>query len=129
MGRLETVLLETGSAALLWMEMGQGENIAGIYVRTMTQDGVLSPAALIIESSQARASGFPRAAVRGTDKLLLSYTEAGKTNQVKVLEVTLSQLIESRSIESAPTTQRLSSVRPTPEFCSASREDVGLSLQ
>lgn len=129
MGRLETLFLSDGSAVLLWMEMGQDENAAGIYVRRMSDAGVLSPAALVIESSQARASGFPRAAPRGSDTFLLSYTETGKSNQVKVLEVTLSKLIEARAIEPTRKVKRVSSARPAPEFCQMVSEDKIMSQE
>lgn len=87
LGRLETLALADSSAVFVWMEMGHTDTAAGIYARRWTADRQLSTGALIAESTQSRASGFPRGAVRAGHKIILSYTEATSTNQVRLVEI------------------------------------------
>lgn len=92
MGRIETVVLADSSALILWMETGTAENAAGIYARRLFSDGKLSAARLVADSSQARASGFPRAALRPSGRVVMSWTQAGEINQVRALELDSDQL-------------------------------------
>ena len=87
MGRLETVMLADQTALILWMEMGTAENAAGIYARRLWPDGKLSAPQLVADSSQARSSGFPRAALRLNGRVVMSFTQPGETNQVRLLEL------------------------------------------
>ena len=87
MGRLETVMLADQTALILWMEMGTAENAAGIYARRLWPDGNLSAPQLVADSSQARSSGFPRAALRLNGRVVMSFTQPGETNQVRLLEL------------------------------------------
>lgn len=87
MGRIETVMLGDKTALILWMEMGTAENTAGIYARRLHPDGKLSAAQLIADTTQARASGFPRAALRPNGRVLMSWTRTGESNQVMLGEI------------------------------------------
>lgn len=85
MGRIETVMLADRSALVLWMEAGTAESEAGIYARRLRADGTLSPPGLVAASTQARASGFPRAALRPDGKVVMSWTQAGPPSVVRTL--------------------------------------------
>jgi hypothetical protein len=85
MGRIETVMLADRSALILWMEAGTAENEAGIYARRLRPDGTLSPPGLVAASTQARASGFPRAALRPDGNVVMSWTQAGPPSVVRTL--------------------------------------------
>ena len=87
MGRIETVMLADQTALILWMEMGTAENAAGIYARRLWPDGQLSAAQLVADSSQARSSGFPRAALRPSGRVVMSFTQPGEVTQVRLLEL------------------------------------------
>jgi hypothetical protein len=87
MGRIELVMLRDASALIVWMEIGSKENVAGIYARRLFPDGSLSAAQLLSESSQARASGFPRGALRPDGEVILSWTKTGDQNQVQVMAI------------------------------------------
>jgi hypothetical protein len=119
LGRVETVVLADGSAVVLWLELGQAENAAGLYVRRLFPDGRLSAPALLAESTQARASGFPRAALRPDGRILMSYTRAGEKNRVSLLAFDPTSLsAATRTVDTTP----LRSSRPAPaalEFCAS----------
>lgn len=85
MGRLETVALPDRSSAILWMELGTAENTAGIYARRLAPDGTLSPAHLLADTTRARASGFPRAALRPDGRIVMAWTQTGEKNRVATL--------------------------------------------
>ncbi len=98
MGRIETVILDEQSALLLWMETGTVENSAGIYARRLFTNGKISAAHLVADSTQARASGFPRAALRPNGRVAVSFTQAGTPNQVRILELDPAGLTRPRSV-------------------------------
>ncbi|MBL9210037.1 MAG: hypothetical protein JNL92_06190 [Opitutaceae bacterium] len=85
MGRIETVMLADRSAVFLWMETGTAENAAGIYARRLWPDGTLSAPRLVASSTQARTSGFPRAALRPDGRVVMSWTQTSPANSVKTL--------------------------------------------
>ncbi len=118
LGRVETVVLADGSAVVLWLELGQAENAAGLYARRLFPDGRLSAPALLAESSQARASGFPRAALRPDGRILMSYTRAGEKSRVSLLAFDPASLSAAvRTVDAVP----VRSSRPAfadLEFCS-----------
>ncbi len=102
LGRIETVMLADGSAAILWLEVGDAENVAGIYARRLWADGTLSEARLVATSSQARASGFPRAARRPDGRIVMAWTQAGDPNQVRLLDFDPAQLVRPGKLAAAP---------------------------
>lgn len=118
MGRIETVLLADRSAVILWVEIGTAENSAGIYARRLWPDGRRSAAHLVADSTQARASGFPRAAVRPGDRIVMSWTQADTTNQVRTLEFTPGPL-NPATVSLATPPPAIGSPRPPLEFCVA----------
>ena len=85
MGRIETVMLADKSSLILWLEIGTAENVAGIYARRLFPDGKLSAPCLVADTAQARASGFPRAALRPNGHVVMSWTHTGESTQVKTL--------------------------------------------
>ena len=87
MGRLDLVMLPDKSAVVVWMEIATAENAAGIYARRIFPDGTLSAPGLVAASSQARTSGFPRAAVRRNGRIVLSWTQAAEPMQVQTCEL------------------------------------------
>ena len=92
-----TVMLNDSSALFLWMEVGTAENAAGIYARRLYPDGSLSVARLISDSTQARTSGFPRAAVRPSGRVVMSWTRAGTPNQILVSEIDPGTFVPAKS--------------------------------
>ena len=126
MGRIETLMLGDQTALILWMEMGTAENAAGIYARRLWPDGNLSAPQLVADSSQARSSGFPRAAIRPSGRVVMSFTQPGETTQVRLLELdpatftrstTRALTTTSGALNSQPSTLNSS---PIPlEFCIA----------
>jgi hypothetical protein len=127
MGRLETVMLADQTALILWMEMGTAENAAGIYARRLWPDGKLSAPQLVADSSQARSSGFPRAALRPSGRVVMSFTFPGETNQVRLLELDPKTLTRptALSVTKSPSgalNSQLATVNSPPipvEFCIA----------
>ena len=95
MGRLETVMLDDNSALILWMEMKSETNAAGLYARRLFSDGALSAPQLVTATTQARASGFPRAALRPNGHVVIAYTHAGELNQVRILEFNPAPLLRA----------------------------------
>lgn len=116
-GRLETVMLPDHSAVILWLEMKSEANAAGLYARRLYPEGTLSAAQLLADTTQARASGFPRAALRPDGRVLVSYTRNGELNQVQVFSFDPRELVRSLTL-SAPA-QRPSSLPAVLELCDA----------
>jgi hypothetical protein len=87
MGRVETVMLADASALVLWMELGTAGNAAGIYARRLFPDGKLSAARLVADSTQARSSGFPRAALRPDGRVVMSWTRPSEPTRVQLCEI------------------------------------------
>ncbi|MBL9189421.1 MAG: hypothetical protein JNK23_18205 [Opitutaceae bacterium] len=87
LGRVETVVLADQSALFLWIEIASADNAAGLYARRLFPDGALCAPRLVADTTQARASGFPRAALRPGGRVVLSFTQAGTPNQVRTVEL------------------------------------------
>jgi hypothetical protein len=116
MGRIETVTLLDGSAVILWMEAKSDANAAGIYARRLFPDGRRSLALLVAESTQARASGFPRAALRGGGRILMTWTQTGEPGRVQTLEFAPGILAPAVAQPAAPPRR---GPPANPEFCIA----------
>jgi hypothetical protein len=80
LGRVDVVLLEDGSAALVWMErVGEG---AQLRLRRMGAGDRPGRSVTVSELAGARASGFPRMRQAG-DRLLLAWTETGEPGRLR----------------------------------------------
>jgi hypothetical protein len=126
LGRIETVMLADRSALILWMEVGTAENSAGIYARRLWPEGQVSAPQLIADSTQARASGFPRAAARPNGHVVMSWTQAGEPNHVRTLAFDPSTLTRSKLSGLSTPNSQLSTLRPSTrllEFCVAPIRD------
>jgi len=119
-GRLELVTLPDRSAVVIWLESKSGDIAAGIYARRIFADGTLSAAELLADSSQARSSGFPRAAVRPNGRLVLTWTQPGEPTQVQVREWDPSAIGHSASI--LPPLRRIAT--PSPEICTSTESVI-----
>jgi len=80
-GRVDVAMLEGGAAIVSWVENVGGER-AEVRVRRVAhgaeEGGAREPAVTIARSTSARASGFPRMAVAGSE-VLFAWTEPGAT--------------------------------------------------
>ncbi len=85
LGRVDLAMQSDGSALVTWLEAKSDTALAGIYARRIWADGNASAAALLAESSQARASGFPRLALRSDGTAVLTFTHAGELNRLRTL--------------------------------------------
>lgn len=81
-GRVDCLTLGQNLAAASWLESSASGNSAGIYVRTFSPDALISEPWLIAGTSPARASGFPRMALRPNGEIVLAYTEEGKASRI-----------------------------------------------
>ncbi|MGH8250839.1 MAG: sialidase family protein [Steroidobacteraceae bacterium] len=71
LGRVETLLLDDGSALVCWMESLSGGG--AIRLRRISADGRRGAAITIAEPGSARSNGFPQLA-RAGDQLILAWT-------------------------------------------------------
>jgi hypothetical protein len=116
-GRLETVMLPDHSAIILWLERKSDTNAAGLYARRLFPDGNLSRPQLLAETTQSRASGFPRAALQSNGHVLVSYTQNAERNQVQIFSFDPNPLTRSLNLTAAP---RRATGKPTSlELCEA----------
>jgi hypothetical protein len=99
MGRVDLAMLEDGTSLVTWMELGSETNRAGVHARRLFPDGRLSSPVLLAESTQARASGFPRIAVRTGTQIVMTHTEEGETTRVRTSLFDASSLGPKRSSE------------------------------
>ena len=71
LGRVDLELLDDGSALVTWIESGRGQ--AEVRARRVGAAGRLAESWRVAESSDARASGFPRL-IRIGDEMLFAWT-------------------------------------------------------
>lgn len=90
-GRVDAVLLFDGRAVCTWLELAarDGSRPGGIYLRIVSADGTPGEPRLLVASTGARATGFPRLARLDDSHLLLSYTVDGTPARVATLLVSL----------------------------------------
>lgn len=119
MGRIETVMLPDRTAVVLWLELGTSETEAGIYARRLFPNGAVSSAALLADTAQARASGFPRAAARPDGRVIMSWTHTGGLSQVKTLEFDPASLVPGQGKRAAVPAVRPTGAARELEFCIA----------
>ena len=79
-GRVALVLEEDGVARVSWLEAADGG--AELRVRRAEAGGSVGPSLQVVETSQARASGFPRM-VRVSDGLLFAWTDVDGSGGVE----------------------------------------------
>jgi hypothetical protein len=73
-GRVDVVMLDDGSALVSWLER-TGEDRAEVRVRRVDRDGRAGGYLTVSGSSSERASGFPRIASAGADRILVAWTD------------------------------------------------------
>ena len=82
-GRVDVVALDDGSALVTWLEREEGGG-AVVLSRRVAPDGAMGPPRALVASTDDRASGFPRIARLGTDRLMLAWTAvAGDESRVR----------------------------------------------
>jgi hypothetical protein len=88
-GRVDAVWLPDGTAAFTWLESigGAPSRAGGVYLRCSSVDGTLGEAHLLVATSTARASGFPRLALLPDGRLLLACTLEGEPSRIATLLV------------------------------------------
>ncbi len=86
LGRVDVTLLDDGSALVTWLEEGAGaaRGAAAILSRRVARDGSASDPVALAATDAARASGFPRIARLGADRLMLAWTDPGGEGSVRV---------------------------------------------
>ena len=90
-GRVDVVLLEDGSAAVVWIER-VGTEGAEIRMRRVAPDGALGGPAVVTASSAERSSGFPRMALDGGD-LVMAWTDvSGAAPMVRAARIATASL-------------------------------------
>lgn len=95
LGRVDVTLLDDGSALVTWLAEGAGSGHgAAIMSRRVTTDGAMSDPVTMADTDAARASGFPRIARLGDDRLMLAWTDPHGEGRVRTatFDLTLWQL-------------------------------------
>lgn len=80
-GRVDVVMLDDGSVLVTWLEAGDGGT--AIVSRRVTRDGALGETVTLAATDAARASGFPRMARFGADRLMLAWTDPAGEGRVR----------------------------------------------
>ena len=84
-GRVDVVLLESGSAIVSWLEQGDG----ALLLREVSERGELGAIEKITSMATHRNSGFPKM-VRAGNQLVFAWTDArGETSHVRTAIKTL----------------------------------------
>ena len=81
-GRVDVALLQGGDALVTWIERVGGDT-AAVRVRRVRRDGRVGASSTVASSSAARASGFPRMVISGTD-VVFAWTVPGQPSAVNV---------------------------------------------
>ena len=92
LGRVDVTLLDDGSALVTWLAEGAGsEQGAAIVSRRVAADGAMSHPVTMADTDAARASGFPRIARLGDDRLMLAWTDPHGEGRVRTATFDLAQ--------------------------------------
>jgi hypothetical protein len=79
LGRVDVVLLEDGSAVVVWLEAGEED--AALLARRVSPGGaegaLVGPPVQLATTGAARASGFPRMAAGPGERILVAWAEPG----------------------------------------------------
>lgn len=86
-GRLDTILLQDGSALVSWIE--NADEGAEIRVRRVYPDGTLEASSVVAATSASRASGVPRI-TRNGNAVYIAWTKAGTPLSIRTAVATLS---------------------------------------
>ncbi|MGI9627456.1 MAG: sialidase family protein [Longimicrobiales bacterium] len=81
-GRVDLVALEEGGVLLSWLE--RGPEGARILSRRIAENGAMGDVLQLARTSEERASGFPRIAALGSDRIAVAWTDATGAGQVHV---------------------------------------------
>lgn len=87
-GRVDVALLPDGGALVTWVERVGGD-VAAVRARRFSRTGIAGTPTTIASSSVARASGFPRVAITGSDAVF-AWTVPGRPSNVRVARAALS---------------------------------------
>jgi hypothetical protein len=87
-GRVDAKLLPTGDAVVSWLERVDSTS-AEVRLRRVTSSGTAHPPVVIASTSGARASGFPKIAVRGID-ILAAWTVPGDSSRIRMARLDVS---------------------------------------
>lgn len=87
-GRVDVALLPDGGALVTWVERVGGD-VAAVRARRFSRAGVGGAATTIASSSVARASGFPRVAITGSDAVF-AWTVPGRPSNIRIARTALS---------------------------------------
>ena len=74
-GWADVALLEDGTAAIVWLERGEGDR-AEVRLRRMTQDGLPSESMVVAEAPAGREAGMPQLE-RLEDRLIVAWRDGG----------------------------------------------------
>ncbi len=88
-GRVDIVLLDDGSALATWLERGAGG--ARILSRRVEPGGRMGDPLRLADTDAGRASGFPRIARLGADRLMLAWTDPSGESRVRVAVLPLTR--------------------------------------
>lgn len=88
-GRVDVAMLPDGAALVTWVERVGGD-VAAVRSRRIGRDGKVGAPMTIASSSAARSSGFPRAAVTGSN-VLFAWTVPGRPSAVRVARAALAE--------------------------------------
>ena len=88
-GRVDVALLADGGALVTWVERIGGDT-AAVRVRKVARDGRAGTPTTIASSSAARASGFPKMAITGSN-VMFAWTVPGRPSTVRVARAALSE--------------------------------------
>lgn len=84
-GRVDALMTPDGGVWASWLERTQDG--ADVRLRRIDADGSLHPAITVAESSEARASGFPRMAFDPSGDLVIAWTDPTDPGTVRVARV------------------------------------------
>lgn len=87
-GRVDTVLLEDGSALVSWLRSATGSE-GEICIRHVTADNKLGPEIVVATTAAGRMSGFPQLALQGGAAVLAWTDVVNDTTRVRTASVEL----------------------------------------
>ena len=87
-GRVDLLSLGDGAVLVTWLERREGG--AAVLSRVVTEDGTTGEVEVLAATSEGRASGFPRMARYGPDRIAVAWTDVSDQGQVHVADFPLS---------------------------------------